>query len=218
MSRRCLVFGGSGALGSAVCRALEERGARVASPGRAQSLDLSSVAAIERTIDEVAAEWGGIDAFVHCAGIGAAWPKMTEVTESDWDAMLAVNARSAFFAVRRLSTVMDGGNVLLVGCLEAAKLVPSPVHYAASKGALRGMVQAMAKELGGRGIRVNLIAPGTLEGGMSRALPEDLRRAYLKHCGMRRVGRFSEVAEVVAWFALENTYVTGQTVVLDGGL
>ena len=111
-----------------------------------------------------------------------------------------------------------GGNVVLLGSIDGVKPAPAPVHYAASKAALAGMIRAMAKELGPRGIRINSVAPGVLEDGLSRTLPEQLRREYLKHCGMKRFGRIDEVASLVTWLAVENTLVTGQTLVLDGAL
>jgi NAD(P)-dependent dehydrogenase (short-subunit alcohol dehydrogenase family) len=80
------------------------------------------------------------------------------------------------------------------------------------------MVKAMAKELGPRNIRVNSVAPGILEDGISRTLPDELRQEYLKHCGLKRTGRLSEVARLVAWLALHNTYVTGQVMLVDGAL
>jgi NAD(P)-dependent dehydrogenase (short-subunit alcohol dehydrogenase family) len=80
------------------------------------------------------------------------------------------------------------------------------------------MTAAMAKELGKDGIRVNLVAPGILESGMSHVLPENLRQEYLKHCGLRRYGRQAEIAAWAAWLALHNTYVTGQTILVDGAL
>jgi NAD(P)-dependent dehydrogenase (short-subunit alcohol dehydrogenase family) len=133
--------------------------------------------------------------------------------------MLAINTRASFFAVRRLSTLMtDGGNIVLLGSIDGVKSAPSPVHYAASKGALAAMVKAMAKELGAQNIKVNSVAPGVLEHGLSRVLPDDLRSEYLKHCGLKRLGRVEEVASLVAWLATENTFVTGQTVILDGAL
>ena len=107
---------------------------------------------------------------------------------------------------------------MLLGSIDGVKPAPSPVHYAASKAALSGMVKAMAKELGPYNIRVNTVAPGVLDGGLSRVLPDDLRREYLKHCGLKRLGRLEEVASLVAWLAAENTLVTGQTIVVDGAL
>jgi len=243
---RCLVFGGSGALGSVVCRALHGAGAQLAFtyhasdavadkltselPGtEALKLDLLSVCDIDKVVDRVAEKWGSVDAFIQCAGVGVTAPtvqaqvhhEMAQVDEAAWDRMQDVNTKSTFFAVRRIAAHMrrgGGGNIVLMGSIDGVKPVPAPVHYAASKGALAAMTTAMAKELGKDGIRVNLVAPGILEGGMSRVLPEGLRQEYLKHCGLRRYGRLGEIAAWATWLALRNTYVTGQTILVDGAL
>ena len=235
----CVVFGGSGAVGHEVCRALVARGARVGftvfkSPangieGIGKTLDVTDVAAIDRTLDEFQRELGRIDAFINCAAVGTTVPHdgatvhhlMDDVDERAWNAMIDVNARSSFFAVRRLGRLMrgnGGGNIVLLGSIDGVKPAPSPVHYAASKAALSGMVKAMAKELGPYNIRVNTVAPGVLDGGLSRVLPDDLRHEYLKHCGLKRLGRLEEVANLVAWLAMENTLITAQTIVVDGAL
>jgi NAD(P)-dependent dehydrogenase (short-subunit alcohol dehydrogenase family) len=199
-------------------------------PGtEALKLDVLSVSEIDKLVDRVAEKWGGVDAFIQCAGVGVTAPamqaqvhhNMEQVDEAAWDRMQDVNTKSTFFAVRRMAGHMrssGGGNIVLLGSIDGVKPVPAPVHYAAAKGALAAMTTAMAKELGRDGIRVNLVAPGILEGGMSRALPEDLRQEYLKHCGLRRYGRLGEIAAWVAWLALRNTYVTGQTILVDGAL
>lgn len=243
---KCLVFGGSGALGRVVCTTLAEQGSRVAftyhsgeavarellpklPDGHARRLDLLSVGEIDRAIDEAISVLGGLDAFVQCAAVAhtakSSGPKvhhlMGDVDEPGWDAMMDVNVKSTFFAARKVAEILKrgkGGNIVLVGSIDGVKSVPSPVHYAAAKGALGGMTQSMAKELGGHGIRVNLVAPGILEAGLSKILPDDLLKEYLKHCGLKRLGRLSEIAAVIAWFAQRNTYVTGQTILADGGL
>jgi NAD(P)-dependent dehydrogenase (short-subunit alcohol dehydrogenase family) len=240
------VLGGSGAVGGAVCTALAEAGARVAftyhqGESRARELrervpssvalsaDLASVPEVEKAVDAAAEALGGLDAFVQCAGLGVTTEgedtrrhvTMPAIDESAWDRMMDVNAKSTFFAVRRVTDVMargDGGNLVLLGSIDGVKPVPSPVHYAASKGALAGMTTAMAKELGPARIRVNMVAPGILEEGLSRDIPKDLLDEYVKHCGLRRPGRLSEVARLVAWLAVHNTYVTGQVVLVDGAL
>jgi 3-oxoacyl-[acyl-carrier protein] reductase len=235
----CVVFGGSGAVGREVCHALRARGARVGFTvftsaangidGLRKTLDVTDVAAIERTLDEFQRELGPIHAFVNCAAVGTTVPHdgatvhhlMDDVDERAWNAMIDVNARSSFFAVRRLGRLMresGGGNIVLLGSIDGVKPAPSPVHYAASKAALSGMVKAMAKELGPYNIRVNTVAPGVLDGGLSRVLPDDLRHEYLKHCGLKRLGRLEEVANLVAWLAMENTLITAQTIVVDGAL
>jgi len=243
---RCLVFGGSGALGRAVCRSLHSNGTKLAFTyhnhaalanelanelygSEALKVDLLSVPAINEAVDQVVKGWGGLDAFIQCAGVGVtAHPigdqvhhRMEQVDESAWDRMQDINTKSSFFAVRRVASHMrnnNGGNIVLIGSIDGVKPVPAPVHYAASKGALAGMTAAMAKELGNDGIRVNLVAPGILEDGMSRALPEDLRREYLKHCGLKRYGRMDEIAAWAAWLALKNTYISGQAILVDGAL
>jgi len=241
-----IVIGGSGVVGRAVCRALAARGARVgftyftnrtlacelasALPGsRALPLDVRDVAAIDRTLGELAETFGRIDALINCAAVGVTSTRpgangheqMIEVSEEGWDAMLAVNTKASYFAVRRLAALVPDRtavNVVLLGSIDGVKPAPAPVHYAASKAALAGMIKAMAKELGPRGIRVNSVAPGVLEDGLSRSLPDELRREYLKHCGLKRFGRIDEVANLVAWLAVDNTLVTGQTMALDGAL
>lgn len=240
-----IVIGGSGAVGRVVCRTLAARGARVgftyltnetvareltaALPdSTALCLDVRDIGAIDRTLDAFEARFGRIDALVNCAAIGVTGApgangheRMDHVTEDGWETMLAVNTKASYFAVRRVASLMrdrGGVNVVLLGSIDGVKPAPAPVHYAASKAALAGMIRAMAKELGPRGIRVNSVAPGVLEDGLSRTLPEQLRREYLKHCGLKRFGRIDEVASLVTWLAVENTLVTGQTLVLDGGL
>lgn len=244
---RCLVLGGSGAVGGAVCTALAEDGARVAftyhrGGAKAQALaarvagavalraDLSSVAAVEAVVDEAAQVLGGLDAFVQCAGVGVTTEQagdarthvqMPAIDEHAWNRMMDVNAKSTFFAVRRAAPILaraGGGNIVFIGSIDGVKPVPSPVHYAASKGALSGMTTALAKELGPSRIRVNMVAPGILEDGLSRDIPKDLLADYLGHCGLRRTGRLPEVAGLVAWLALHNTYVTGQVMLVDGAL
>ncbi len=196
---------------------------------------------VEAAVDEAAEALGGLDALVHSAAIGIR-PGLTppgdrhqvmrEVTLEDWEAMMNLNVRSAFLACRRASEIMraqregaasieggsSGGDLILVGSIDGVKPVPSPVHYAASKAALGGMARAMAKELGRENIRVNVVAPGMMDRGLSQIAPAALVREYEKHSGLRRRSAPEEVASVVCWLALSNTYLTGETIAVDGGL
>jgi NAD(P)-dependent dehydrogenase (short-subunit alcohol dehydrogenase family) len=244
---RTLVLGGSGSLGRVVCTTLAELGSRVAftyrtgravadeltarlPETRAWALDLTSVPDIGRVIDAAADALGGLDALVHCAALGLTpgdpigdcpRQRLEDVSAAGWDGLMAVNVRSAFFACQAAVphlTRAGGGNVVLVGSVDGVKPVPSPIPYCTSKAALVGMAQALAKELGKDGIRVNVVAPGILEGGLSRTLPKPLLDEYLRHCGLKRLGRAAEAANLIAWLARHNTYVTAQTIVLDGAL
>ena len=191
----CVVFGGSGAVGREVCRALVARGARVGFTflnHEAAGSRASARARRDRRAGASSARWTASTRKWAASTPSStappsarpcrttarrcitSWPTSTSAA---WDAMIDVNAKSSFFAVRRLGALMraDGGNIVLLGSIDGVKPAPSPVHYAASKAALSGMAKAMAKELGPYNIRVNTIAPGVLDGGLSRVLPDDLR-------------------------------------------
>jgi NAD(P)-dependent dehydrogenase (short-subunit alcohol dehydrogenase family) len=239
--KRVIVVGGSGAVGRGVVRALAAGGARVGftfftneaaarelgqeTGAIGRRLDLASAEDVPRVLAELCSELGGLDALVHTAAVGSTlepqvFEPIDEVSPAGFDRLMAINVRSAFFAIKTLTAALAerGGNVVLVGSIDGVKSVPSLVAYAASKAALVGMATSLAKELGPKQIRVNVVAPGILEDGVSRALPAELTKEYLKHCALKRTGTIVEVANVISFFALENTYVTGQTIVLDGGL
>ena len=243
---RCLVLGGTGFLGREVCRRLLALGARVAftlHAGRAAAeglcanedpsalhaveADLSVPASVAAAVDAAAAKLGGLDALVHCAAVGgtgdrcdpAPHARLEEIDAPAWDALMNVNLRSAFLATRRAAPLMrEGGNIVFVGSMDGVLPVPSPVHYATSKAALGGLARSLAKELGAAGIRVNVVSPGVLAGGLSRTLSPRLREDYLAHCALARCAAPDEIASVVAFFAVSNSYVTGQTISVNGGL
>ena len=244
---RCLVLGGSGYVGSEVCRTLAARGARVAFtylrseeraqelqrelPGlRADRLDLRDTQAVRAVVVGAAAAWDGLDVVVQCAGI-AGEPalyrrdaagkreRLARIDDDAWNDMIDVTVRGTFVAFQAAVPCMErGGHLVAVGAMDGLKALPSPQHYAAAKGALRSMVQSLAQELGSRRILANMVAPGLLAGGMAGLLGPELVEDYLAHCALKRLGTAREVAEVVAYLALENTYVNGQSILLDGGL
>ncbi len=234
MSKRVWIVGGSGVLGTAlralltarghsVCWTFNARPASDESPGGMQ-LDVRDVAAVERVAREASERLGGLDALVYLAAIGTTEPgrfiALDDVTVESWDEFSAVNLRGAFFATRAFSRVCvaSGGNVVLAGSIDGHKPVPASVPYAATKGALEAMVRALSKDFGPKNIRVNTLAPGVLEGGLSSVLPKSLVDDYLSHDALSRKGTLREAAEVFAYFAVENTYVTGRSIAVDGGL
>ena len=108
--------------------------------------------------------------------------------------------------------------MVLLSSMDGYKSVPSPIHFAASRSALRGMIEAMSKELGNYNIRVNIVSPGIVEAGASEKLGPDMTEEYEKHTALKRFATVKEVAEMASWMALENTYISGQAILLDGGL
>jgi NAD(P)-dependent dehydrogenase (short-subunit alcohol dehydrogenase family) len=240
-AKRCLVIGGSGTVGRAVCVELAARGAKVAFSycrgeasaralcdrisARAARLDVADPGSLGPALDGLVDGLGGIDAVVYCAAIASThepprFDSLETVDAPGWRRLMAVNVDGAFLAVQALVPRFAdaGGSIVLLGSIDGVKGVPTPIPYAVSKGALRSMALSLAKLLGPAKICVNVVSPGILDDGLSRVVPDELKREYLKHSALKRFGRAEEVAKVVAELALANSYVTGQTILLDGGL
>ena len=202
----------------------------------ARRLDLADAAETERVVEALGKERGGIDALVHCATVASAsrdgsLDRLDTIDSAALAHMLAVNVSSPIFCARAMAALrlsrsasrMDpsrdrAANIVLVGSIDGVKPVPTAVPYATSKGALVALARALAKELGKERVLVNVLAPGLMESGASRLVPAQTKDEYLKHSAMKRFGKVDEVARSIAWLALSNTYVTGQTIVVDGGL
>jgi len=193
-------------------------------------LDLSDTLEIKKIIGQAALSLGGLDALIIASGLATATvennipkvPKFHEVTPDAFDKMIMINMRGAFFACQEAARIMSAeqkGRIVIVGSIDGLKPVPTPVDYACCKAGLWGMTQAIAKELGKNNILINLVAPGILEGGIAHLLSKDLMSEYLKHSSLKRVGKFSEIANVIAFLCSDkNTYLTAQAFILDGGL
>jgi NAD(P)-dependent dehydrogenase (short-subunit alcohol dehydrogenase family) len=239
---RALVTGGSRGLGRAICLALARRGAQVAFTysRRTQDADaaraaiaavgaeplvfqgsVADAAHVTATVDALLAAWGGIDVLVNNAGVHQVLP-VALIEEPDWDAVMDVNVKGAFLFARAVLKPMiraRRGHILNIGSFASERIVESPVHYAAAKSALRGMTEALAREMGKYRIQVNLLAPGLLDVGVTRSLPRHRIDEYLQQCPAGRLGSAEELAEVAAWLVSEeNSFMTGSKVVVDGGL
>ncbi len=194
--------------------------------------DLENFEMVRKTVRHAAEALGGLDALIQAAGTSGDdrfwkcaapgnYDKLQEIDQAAFDEMMAINTRGTLAACQEAALWLQtngGGNILMVRSIDGIKPVPSPVHFASSTAAAKGMMEAMSKELGNYNIRVNIIALGILEGGASRKLSREVKDAYLKHCSLGRYGSAEEVAEFVVWMAIRNTYVTGQVIILDGGL
>lgn len=231
--KRAIVVGASGSLGRAVVKELGARDARVGGTFRngsvegvpARRLDLLAIETIEDAIADLAKELDGADALVICAtAISASesdqFDRLGDIVPARLVDMMTVNVAAPILCARAFASVGGAGprNIVLVGSIDGAKSVPTAVPYATSKGALMATARGLAKELGPSGVLVNVVAPGLMDGGASRIVPADVKKEYLKHSAAKRFATPAEIARSIAWFALENTYVTGQTIILDGGL
>jgi len=240
--KRALITGASRGLGRAMARAFAAEGARVAftytrdedaaartrdelraaaPDARSYKVSVLDLAGTEAMVRELEADWGGLDILVNNAGVSQGLP-LALMEEQDWDRAMDVNAKGAFLTARAVLKGMirrRAGVVLNIGSLAGTRILDAPVHYCASKAALKGMTQALAKEVARYQIRVLCLAPGLLEDGVGRNLPEHRVADYLKHCALGRVGTFEEVARFASFLVSDaNTYMSGETVVMDGGL
>ncbi len=217
-----LVFGGSGAIGRHVVAGLEARGYTVTSTcfrnptGRAGEVvrDLRS----PETGDWVASLDPAPSVFIHCAGV-AGDLSLEETDLTAWEEAAAVNARAPFLAAQALARRLpEGGDLVFLGALDRGQTLPVPVHFAASQGTLAATTMALGRALGGRGFRVNMLAVGVLEEGLSANLDPALREAYTRFSALRRPGQPEEVARVACWLACENRYINGKVIPVNGGI
>ena len=234
--RVALVLGGTGAVGGAALGELARRGVPTSftyckSAERARSLaaehgqhafriDLADAAATTAGLDAVAAERGVPDILIHCAGVSAA-PALADLGVEQWREAVAVNAHSALLACQWLARRAPPGapvDVVFVGGLDRTQSLPLPVDFAATQGMLSAMVMALAHELGPRGFRVNMMALGMLDAGLSRSLVARRRKDYESFSALRRLGTPTEAARAIVWLALENSYVQGKVLPVNGGI
>jgi NAD(P)-dependent dehydrogenase (short-subunit alcohol dehydrogenase family) len=240
--KRCLVTGGSRGLGLAICQELAREGARVAftyskntrdaedaqtritEAGSAPLVFQGSVADAEhvkKTVASVVEAWGGLDVLVNNAGANQVLP-IALIEEADWDLVMDVNVKGTYLFSRAALRPMiraRSGRILNIGSFASERVVEAPVHYAAAKSALRGMTEALAREVGRYNIKVNLVAPGLLDSGLARMLPRHRLEEYLSQCPLGRLGTTVEMAEAIAFLVSDgNSFMTGAKLVFDGGL
>ncbi len=187
----------------------------------ARPLDVSDAAGVAALIDAVAEAHGRLDVLVNNAGITRDG-LLLRMSDEDFDLVLAVNLRSVFAACRAAARpMMRGkfGRIVNIGSVAGITGNPGQANYAAAKAGLVGLTKSIAKELGGKGITANVVAPGFIETDMTAALPAALREQVLPQIPLRRFGAPEEIAAAVSFAASDEAgYLTAQVLVVDGGL
>ncbi len=228
--RVALVTGGNRGIGRAIAERLIADGHRVAVTTRSGSgpegsltvrADVTDSASLDAAFTEVESALGPVEIVIANAGITRD-ALLLRMTEADFDDVVATNLGGAFRVVKRAAKGLvraRWGRVILISSVVGLYGSAGQINYASSKSGLIGLARSLTRELGGRGITANVVAPGFIETEMTSALPEDLQAQYRASIPAGRFAAPSEVAGVVAWLASEESgYISGAVIPVDGGL
>ena len=178
-------------------------------------------AATEETVKQIKDDFGRIDILVNNAGITKDG-LMLRMTEQQWDAVIAVNLKSAFNYIHAVLPIMmhqKSGSIINMASVVGVHGNAGQANYAASKAGLIALAKSIAQEVGSRGIRANAIAPGFIETAMTAALPDEIRAEWCQKIPLRRGGKVEDIANVATFLASDmSSYVTGQVIQVDGGM
>ena len=234
-----LVTGASRGIGAAIADELAAMGATVigtatseagataigdrlaAHGGHGRVLNVTDGAAVEGLVDAIAKEFGAVSILVNNAGITRDQLLM-RMKDEDWQVIIDTNLTSVY---RTSKAVMRGmmkarkGRIISIASVIGLTGNPGQANYAAAKAGIIAFSKSLAREIGTRGITVNVVAPGFIDTDMTRALPEETRHALLGQIALGRLGEASDIAKAVGFLASPAaTYITGETLHVNGGL
>lgn len=228
--RTVLITGGNRGIGYSIAEEFLAQGHRVAVTARSGSgpagaltviADVTDADSLDAAFTAVEAELGSVEVVVANAGITRD-TLLLRMSEDDFTSVIDTNLTGAFRTVKRASKGMlkaRFGRIILISSVVGLYGSAGQVNYSASKAALVGMARSLTRELGGRGITANVVAPGFIETDMTAALPEDQQKAYQEAIPAGRFATPTEVARVVAWLAGDDAaYISGAVIPVDGGL
>jgi NAD(P)-dependent dehydrogenase (short-subunit alcohol dehydrogenase family) len=230
--RRALVTGGARGIGAAITRALEDAGAAVAvldrEPAASQTCalsldaDVTDAGAVAQAVADVTTELGGVDVLVNNAGILHQGP-LVSTTEDDWLRTIDVNLSGTFRVTREVLPGMlerAWGRIINLASITPLRGEPTTTAYAASKGGVIGLTRALAREVAHRGVTVNAVAPGFVRTEQTREAFDGPTGEYVRR--LVPMGRLAEPEDIVGTVlhlaAPASSYVTGQVLVVDGGV
>ncbi len=234
-----LVTGGSRGIGRSIAEQLARAGARVAVVARAQDraqaaadelpgeghrgygCDIGDATAIDPLVKAVEADMGGIDILVNNAGVTQD-NLLVRISDEQWDTVVDTNLKGAFLLIRSAARGMmrkRAGRIINITSVVGLTGNKGQANYAASKAGLIGLTKSVAKELASRNILCNAVAPGFIETEMTATLPEGAREGLMGQIALGRLGTGDDIAGVVRFLAgPAAAYITGQVLVVDGGM
>ncbi len=185
------------------------------------ALDVSSGPDVEAVFARISEELGTVSVLVNNAGI-AKDGLMMRLKDEDWDRVISVNLKGTYNCIRATMKGMmkaRHGRIVNVTSIIGLHGAAGQANYAASKAGIVGLTMSVAKELGSRNITCNAVAPGFIETDMTRDLPNEMKDGVVKTCPLGRLGTPADIAKVILFLASEEaSYMTGQTLTIDGGL
>ncbi|WOB48486.1 3-oxoacyl-ACP reductase FabG [Xanthomonas hydrangeae] len=234
-----LVTGASRGIGAAIADTLAAQGATVigtatsasgaaaigarlaAHGGHGRELNVTDAAAVDGLIDAIGKEFGAISILVNNAGITRD-NLLMRMKEDDWQAIIDTNLTSVF---RTSKAVMRGmmkarkGRIVNIASVVGVTGNPGQTNYAAAKAGIIAFSKSLAKEIGSRGVTVNVVAPGFIDTDMTKALPDEARTALLQQIALGHLGQPEDIANAVAFLAGPSArYITGETLHVNGGM
>ncbi len=229
-SRTALVTGGNRGIGFAIAEQLLAAGHKVAVTARSGSgpegsltlvADVTDGESLDRAIAEAEQKLGPIEILVANAGITRD-TLLLRMSDEDFEEVINTNLSGVFRVVKRVTKSMlkaKFGRIIMIGSVVGLYGSAGQVNYSASKSALVGIARSISRELGGKNITANVVAPGFINTDMTAALPDDVAERYKSQIPAGRFAEPEEVAKVIAWLASDDSsYITGAVFPVDGGL
>ena len=206
---------------SNAARTAETINAAHAGAAKAYAVDVADFQAVQELADVIFKDFGKVDILVNNAGVTRDGLSM-RMSSEDWDVVLDTNLKGAFNFIRAVQRPMAkqrSGRIINISSVSGLMGNAGQANYAASKAGLIGLTKTIARELAGRGVTVNAVAPGFIDTDMTKGLPEGIINEVKNVIPLKRFGAPEDIAAAVAYLSgAEAGYITGQTLVVDGGM